>query len=328
MSRRAFVSGATGGLGQTLVPLLLASGYEVVATGRDAHVGAALVRQGAIFRSADLRSADLRDLIGEAQVVFHLAALSSPWGRLADFTAINVTATERLIEAAGAAGCVRFVHASTPSIYAEPRARIGIEETSPPARAFANSYAATKYAAERLVLAADSPAMRTVVLRPRAIVGPDDQVLLPRLKRVIGSGKVALPGGGSALIELTDVRDVAAAFLAADRVDEAGGQAINISGGQPRTVRAIVEAVCQALGVFPKFVDVPTPVALGAAWLAEVIGHVTRKEPAVTRYAVTTLAFSQTFDLSLARSLLCWEARFSPEAAIAFALSNGKQNDA
>ena len=47
--------------------------------------------------------------------------------------------------------------------------------------------AATKGQAERHVLAANAPGFATMAIRPRAIVGPDDKVLLPRvLRRVDG----------------------------------------------------------------------------------------------------------------------------------------------
>ena len=63
------------------------------------------------------------------------------------------------------------------------------------------------------------------------------------------------------------------------------------------------------------------PLALGAARLAELTAAARRKEPALTRYAVLTLAYSQTFDLTRARTLLDWRPRYSPEQAIADALA-------
>jgi nucleoside-diphosphate-sugar epimerase len=319
VSRTALVTGATGGLGRALVPLLLGQGYAVTATGRAAEAGAALTAAGARFVPADLVTDDLAPLLEGADTIFHLAARSSPWGRRRDFEAINIDATTRLLAAARAAGCARFVHASTPSIYAEPRARMGLTEASPPARRFANHYAVTKYEGERRVLAADCAAMRTIVLRPRAIVGPDDSVLLPRLLRLARAGRVPLPGGGKALVELTDVRDVAAAFAAA--AEAAQGQAVNISGGAPRPVRHIVETICATLGLSPSLPSVPTGLALLAGRAAEALGALTGKEPPVTHYSVMALAFSQTFDLTAARAVLGWEPRHSPEAAIAFALA-------
>jgi nucleoside-diphosphate-sugar epimerase len=320
VSGHALVTGATGGFGRALVQALLERGYEVRGTGRDETVEVELAAMGASFRRADLTSDALVPLVEGIDVVFHLAALSAPWGRMADFRAINIEATRALLAAAQAAGCARFVHISTPSIYAEPRSRLGLTEDSPPARRFANAYAATKYAGEQLVRAADGPDLRTVVLRPRAIVGPHDRVLLPRLMRAVESGRVPLPGGGAGLVELTDVRDVIAATIAAAETDAAAGRAFNISGGVPMTTRAVVERVCAALGKRPRLIDLPVPVAMMLARAAELGARLRGREPQVTRYAVMTLAWSQTFDLRAARDVLGWIPRVHPDAAIAHAL--------
>jgi 2-alkyl-3-oxoalkanoate reductase len=310
VTRCALVTGATGGLGRTLVPALTAAGWAVRATGR--RVDAGIV-------SLDLTQPIPTTLAAGVDTVFHLAALSSPWGRARDFAAINVDATARLLDAAARAGCRRFVHVSTPSIYAEPGERLGLTERSPPAARFANAYARTKWAGERLVLAADGPTMRTIVVRPRAIVGPDDAVLLPRLLRAIRQRRVPLPGGGVALVELTDARDVAAALIAAADA-EVGGEAFNISGGQPRSVRWIVARIAARLGLTSRIVALPRPVALAGAGVLEAIGRVTGREPIITRYGVMTLGWSQTFDLTVARERLGWTPRITPEDALDYAL--------
>ena len=320
MSRCALVTGATGGFGRALVQALLEKGYEVRATGRDWTVGTELAALGAAFRPADLTSDPPAPLVADIDVVFHLAALSAPWGRMADFRAINIEATRTLLAVARAAGCARFVHISTPSIFAEPRSRLGLSEDSPPARRFANAYGATKYAGEQLVRAADGPDLRTVVIRPRAIVGPHDRVLLPRLMRAVESGRVPLPGGGAGLVELTDVRDVVAATIAAAETDAAAGRTFNVSGGAPMTARAVVERVCAVLGKRPRLIDLPVRAAMLLAGAAELAARLRGREPQVTRYAVMTLAWSQTFDLRAAREVLGWTPRVHPDAAIAHAL--------
>lgn len=309
MTRTALVTGATGGLGQTLVPLLAAAGWQIRATGRRA--GMDIVRH-------DLTRPIPATLLAGVDTVFHLAALSSPWGPARDFSAVNVDATARLLEAAAGAGCRRFVHVSTPSIFAEPREKLNLTEASPPAVRFANAYARTKWHGERLVLAADTSTLRTIVLRPRAIVGPHDAVLLPRLMRAIGTGRVPLPVGGAALVELTDARDVAAALIAA--ADAVAGGAFNISGGAPRSVRWIVTRIAARLGLAPRMVAMPRAVAMAGAGLLEAVGRVTRREPLITRYGVMALGWSQTFDLAAARDRLGWTPRISPEDAIDHAL--------
>ena len=54
------------------------------------------------------------------------------------------------------------------------------EDAPLPAR-FLTDYARTKFIAEELVRAANGPGFTTVSLRPRAIYGPYDRALLPRL---------------------------------------------------------------------------------------------------------------------------------------------------
>lgn len=307
MTPFALVTGATGGLGRTLVPMLAAAGWQVRATGRRP-------RPGEDIRALDLTAPIPDDLLANVDTVFHLAALSSPWGPRAAFEAINVEATRRLAEAAIRAGVRRFVHVSTPSIYAEARDRLELREDSPPARRFANAYAETKWRAERLL--ANLP-LAVSIVRPRAIVGPDDTVLLPRLISLLDRGRVPLPGGGEALVELTDGRDVARALIAAA---DAPPTIVNISSGEPRPVRWIVERVAARLGRTVRFVDVPRRAALAAGGAMELAGYLTRREPPLTRYAVKTLGWSQTFDLSHARAHLGWTPQVSPEDAVDHAL--------
>ncbi len=175
---RALVTGATGGLGRILTAILLAQGREVIATGRDPVRGDALCRQGARFVASDLAGEGaaplLASLLPEVETVFHLAALSSPWGRRADFVATNLTMTQRLLAAASAAGCKRFLFASTPSIYTRAAHQLDITEASQIPDRLVNAYAQTKLAAELVVRVAAAPGFATVALRPRAVIGPHD----------------------------------------------------------------------------------------------------------------------------------------------------------
>lgn len=117
--QRIWVTGATGGLGQSLVTRLLADRATVMATGRNTLTGAQLQALGASFEALDLTQMSGEDWcqrLSSDDIVIHCAALSSPWGPYDDFYQVNVVATERLAQAALKVGVQRFVHISTPSI--------------------------------------------------------------------------------------------------------------------------------------------------------------------------------------------------------------------
>ncbi|MBW8879994.1 MAG: NAD(P)-dependent oxidoreductase, partial [Asticcacaulis sp.] len=251
--RRVLVTGATGGLGLAAVAAFAAAGYGVRATGRNPAKAGRLTAMGAEFVPADLTDTNaLPGLCQGMDSIVHAAALSSPWGRAADFREINVDATLALLDVCRQSGA-RFVFVSSPSVYARARDQIGLDENSPLPRRFLNAYAATKAEAESLVMAAGG-----VVIRPRAIVGPDDRVLLPRFLRLMEKGRFPLVNNGRALIELTDARDVANALLLAERkASELTGQVFNISGGRALPLRDIVSAIANTMDRPVRFTSLP-----------------------------------------------------------------------
>jgi 2-alkyl-3-oxoalkanoate reductase len=320
---KALVTGATGGLGRILTAMLLAQGREAIATGRDAASGAMLAKAGARFVGADLVHDDPAPLLAGVDSVFHLAALSSPWGRRADFVAINCTATQRLLAAARAAGCKRLIFASTPSVYTASCDRLGLSEASTLPKPPVNDYAATKLQAERAVLDASAADFHTAAVRPRAIVGPYDTVLLPRLLHAAERGFLPLPGFGRALIEPTDARDVAAALIAAEaRSGAANGMVFNVSGGVPVRLGEFARYVFGKLDRQVRLIPLPARLVLGLAGLAEIAARLRpgQPEPGLTRYSAKALGWSQTFDLTRAKTILGWQPCYTPHQAVDWAL--------
>jgi len=304
--------------------MLQADGRAVVASGRNREVGAALSAAGVRFMPADLTRDRLEPLVKGVDTIFHLAALSSPWGDPAAFEAANILATKRLIDAARSASCRRFLFASTPSIYTRTADQLGLTEASALPSGFANAYARTKYAAERIVLAASAPGFATVALRPRAIISPFDMALLPRLLRAAEKGVLPLPSGGRALIEPTDARDATRAFIAAESAASAiSGQVLNISGGVPLPVRDVARHLFTRLERTVQIVNIPRWAALFGAGVAEVVANARsgRPEPKITRYGATVLGWSQSFDLTAARTALAWQPLHEPLDAIDWALN-------
>jgi len=309
---RILVTGATGGLGRNAVRALLADGCRVRATGRDRAAGAQLAAAGADFVPLDLAHADaaaLAPLLDGVDVVWHCAALASPWGPRADFVRANVDATHALVGAAAAAGVARFVYVSTPAVYFDFRHRYDVREDALAARPV-NHYAATKLEAEEIVRAAGAAsAMRCAILRPRAIFGPHDRVLLPRLldlHRKFG-GTLPLPRGGRTVLDITYVDNVVHALRCAGSAAlPAGTPVYNVSNGDPVELRDVVVRLFGALGRRHRIADVPYPLMACAARVAEGIAAVRRKEPSLTTYGIGALAFDMTLDIGRARGELSY----------------------
>lgn len=321
--RRALVTGATGGLGIALTRALLEAGYAVRAVGRQPAALSRLTDMGAEAVAADLLETDLQALCEGMDAIFHAAALSSPWGPEEAFDRANIEATRRLLDAAQTAKVDSLIFVSSPSVYARWRDQTGITEATPWPDKPLNAYARTKGEAEIMVLAADRPGFRTVAIRPRALIGPDDTVLLPRILRLVRKGRFPLFRRGEALVELTDVRDGARALVLADQHREtAGGQAVNISGGRPLPIAALVERLGQRLNTPVKIVPLPLWLGQGLSVISDAVCRLLpgRPEPVLTPYTLSTLAWSQAFDLSKARTLLGYEPQYDAvETALAIA---------
>ncbi|MFP7761650.1 NAD-dependent epimerase/dehydratase family protein [Marisediminicola sp. LYQ85] len=309
----ALVTGASGFLGGYVVRDLRAHGYDVIASGRNA----AALPAGATFVDALARA----DLGRTVDVVVHCAALSSPWGRWSEFEHANVTGTARVLEFARRVGSRRLVHISSPGIYAAPRDRVGIREHEVDPRHPMNFYIRSKLEAEALLqgAAAEGVQPEIVMLRPRGIIGRGDPSLVPRILRVHERFGIPLVHGGHGLVDLTAVENVALAVRLAVEAPGVHGQAFNITNGDPRPFGAVLEQLLAGLGIEPRYRRVPATVAYGVAALLEAVcgvlpGH---PEPPVTRYTVTTIAQSQTLDISRARDLLGYRPAVTLDQSLA-----------
>ena len=311
---RVLVTGASGFIGQHVVRALLARGHDVSATGRSAAALAPLADVGARTVTADLASDPLDDLVrGHASVV-NCAALAAPWGRRDSFVRNNVQTAERLLVAAAAAGVTRFVHLSSPSIYSSFKDQIAVREAFTPPHRWTTPYGETKWLSEQIVLDRRFASLQPVVLRPRAVFGEGDRVIVPRILAVARKGIFPVINGGAAQIDVTYVANVVTAVeLALSTSSENVGRAYNITNGEPMPVRELLDRLFAALDVRVKFVPLPQFVAYGMASLSETIANLRAngREPRLTRYGIALLAHSLTLDITAARERLGYVPRVS-----------------
>jgi len=310
------VTGASGFLGRAVAAELHAAGHRVTCfQRRPSGVDGVTDALGSITDAARVAVA-----VAGHDAIVHLAAKVSLAGDPADFEAVNVGGTRTLLAAATDAGASRFVFVSSPSVAHAGAPLVGLDAgAADPARA-RGDYARTKARAELLALAADSPALRVVAVRPHLVWGPGDTQLVARIVQRARTGRLPLLGHGAALIDSTYVDNAASAIRAAlDRLDAVHGQAYVITNGEPRPVAELLAGMCLAAGVRPPAWRVPASVARGAGSLIEA-GWRLRPgvdEPPMTRFLAEQLSTAHWFDQRRTRADLQWTPAVSLDEGFA-----------
>lgn len=315
---RILITGATGGLGyRTLERLLACPKIEtIIANGRTLKKSHLVTAPNLQYRLGSLEDIDFVDsLAKDVDVIIHAAALSSPWGKYAEFEKANVLPQQNLIAAAQKYNIQQYIYISTPSIYFENKDKFDIKETDALPPKFINAYAQTKFEAEELLKKSKIP---FIILRPRALIGRGDTVIMPRLIRAEAAGRLRIIGDGKNRVDMTALANVAQAIeLAIFAPETAWNRVYNISNGKPVNLWDSIESVLEKLGKKLNRKKISYPFAKRIAQLMELSSKLTNfKEPTLTVYSVGTLAKSFTMDISSANTYLGYVPEQSIDEAI------------
>jgi NAD dependent epimerase/dehydratase len=247
----------------------------------------------------DVRDAEqVSEIVGDCEVVFHLAALISvPYSIQApeSFIDTNVIGTLNVLQAARAQGNVKVVQTSSSEVYGTSTT-VPITE-SHPLRA-QSPYAASKIASDKLAESFyHSYGLPVVILRPFNTYGPrqSTRAVLPVIlsQLLAGLDEIHL-GALSPRRDLTFVDDTVDGFLRAGETGDAVGQTVHLGTGRDISIGELAELAARVLG---KEVSV--------------VSEEERLRP--TQSEVTRLLS----DPSLARDLLRWSAATRLEDGIA-----------
>jgi UDP-glucose 4-epimerase len=261
---RVLVTGGFGFIGTAVVRRLALSGHEVIAlTHREPGEPTPTSDADAIVR-ADVCDADaVRAAVRDADAVCHLAALTSvreSFARADEYWKVNATGTSVLLNSLRRSAQernrpVRFVYASTHSIYGAP-VHQPVREDTPAAPT--SPYGESKAAAERLVATgARSDLLGAVCLRifnaAGAVAGAtdtDDSRLIPKVLAVAAGRAplIEINGDGTAIRDYVHVDDVARAFAMALPACEPGSHQVYNVGATPASVSDVIATAGQVTG--------------------------------------------------------------------------------
>lgn len=290
MKKKILITGASGFVGSSFcLQFANRSDVEIMGLGR---------------RETDLPlyvRADLTkplQLAWKPDVVIHAAARSSPWGSLREFRKQNVSATQHVIDFCVANQVKKLIYVSSSSVFYRDEDQFDLNEESPLGPNFINHYARTKYEGEELVRRYPGA---WAILRPRAVFGPRDSVLFPRLLRAASEGKmttITRPGDPAVgdLIYIDSLCD----YLMRAALDDTLTGEYNLTNQRPVEIQSFIADIFSRLDLPPTSRTITREKAMRIATVIEWIYRIflPSKEPPITRFGVSVLGYSKTFDVS------------------------------
>jgi nucleoside-diphosphate-sugar epimerase len=256
------VTGVAGFIGSHLAERLLADGHQVV--GIDCFTdyyprslkekNLEMLHQNQRFRlvEADLNDVDHADLLEGVEFVFHQAAqagVRTSWGaNFSIYTANNIEATQKLLEAAKSSPLRKFIFASSSSVYGDTP-DLPMRETSPLHPL--SPYGVTKMAAEKLCdLYGKNYGVPVVSLRYFTVYGPrqrPDMAFHRFIRAQLEGDELVVYGDGTQTRDFTFVDDAVEANLLAMEI-ERDGLIFNIGGGSQVSIRSVIEILGHLTG--------------------------------------------------------------------------------
>jgi nucleoside-diphosphate-sugar epimerase len=209
-----------------------------------------------------------------ADSVFHIGAvykLGTPKRDRPGMVDANVRGTERVLDAAHAAGARRIVYASTVNVFGNTGGRM-VDESYRRSEAdgFLSCYDETKYRSHQVAEERIARGYPIVIVQPGGVYGPGDHSEVGNMIHQTRTGKLkakAFPDMGIMLVHVEDVAD--GILLAHDR-GEIGES--YVLAGERTTMGDIVDRTAQIAGRRPPRMTMPSMLIRASAPLGPLVG--------------------------------------------------------
>lgn len=308
-AKKVLITGGTGFLGTHIVRQFLEAGeknLKVMASSVPEWMKEAGVE--AVEGSVTDRDNVAKTCKG-VSAIFHLAGkVSRDNNDAATMNKVHVEGTRLLCEAAKEAGVKTMVLASSSGTIAASEDEQVFDETFPqPVDVISRwAYYASKYYQERAALAEfDGDGRRLVIMNPSLLLGPEDE-RLSSTKVVLDFLARKIPYTPSGGLNFVDVRDTAAAFIAA--LEKGEHQEKYLLGSENMTFAEFFGRLERLSGVSAPMLRVPKKLAMAGSSLIESVFSNWGKTSPVAAKEVEQAEYFWYFDSTKARD----ELGFSP----------------
>lgn len=255
---RIFLTGATGFIGSRLAAALRERGDDVRALVRSPGKANALRELGCELVAGDLLGIDAEMLEG-CDAAVHSAAVYRVGVTAAEATDMrqaNVVGTERMLDAASAAGVSRIVYLSTVNDFGDTKGAVVDEGYVRPAGSFVSAYDETKWEAHEAARRRAEEGAPIMIAMPGLVYGPGDTSQMGEQVRAAMAGKLlylTFPTLGVNAVHVDDVVQGILLLLEKGRIGEA-----YVLGGELTRARDMISAAAAAAGRRPPRFALPT----------------------------------------------------------------------
>jgi dihydroflavonol-4-reductase len=304
------VTGGTGFLGGEIVSQLLERGGSHVRVLASSVPNSMIAAGAEAFNGSVTDAAVVSEAVKGVSIIYHLAGkVSRDNNDAAAMNLVHIEGTRVLCAAAKDAGVGTMVLASSSGTIAVSEDEQTFDETYPPPVSIISQWAyyASKYYQERTALEDfDGDGRRLVIMNPTLLLGQGDErlsstkIVLDFLGRKIPYS----PGGG---LSIVDVRDAAAAFIAA--AEKGRHQERYLLGSANMTFAEFFGRLARLSGVSAPMLSVPKKFATAASSMIESVFTNWGKSSPVASKEVEQAEHFWYLDATKAREELGFEPR-------------------
>jgi nucleoside-diphosphate-sugar epimerase len=220
------------------------------------------------------------------------------------FFDVHVGGTQRLLDAAQAAGVRRFVHISTVGVQGKIT-KPPADETAPFAPG--DIYQRSKLEGELVAMAHHkATGFPVTVVRPAGIYGPGDMRFL-KLFKAIKNGTFWMIGSGETVYHFTYISDLVKGMILAAHNEDAVGEVFTVAGEEVITIAGLVELIGETLGVKTPRRHIPVGPVMLAARLSEAVCRPFGINPPLYPRRLDFFIKDRSFDISKAKRVLGYQ---------------------
>lgn len=284
---KILVTGATGFIGGEIVEMLAKDKQiNIEATGRS-NTNRFIGYTNVTYFQQDLC---VEIPLQNCDVCIHSAGLADDQSTEEEFYRNNIEATENLLKAL--TNCKLFIYISSASVYDFSDGKIKTEMDTSHTKKI-SLYGKSKLYSEKIVLS--SPIKSVYILRPRAVYGKGDRVLLPRILKLIKKNKMIVPSKLSTKTSLTHIQNICEVVNKSIKQSKPGKHIYNVADKVEYDLKTVFSEILYKKTGAKKIIQIPF-------WLVKLLVGINKVLGRKTNFNHQSIDYiSQNSTLSLKR---------------------------